>query len=93
MKNETTLNHETAPIANVRLADSATQNAISTILQVAASLLINRMSEDISEWNLPKSTSLKTKRKILDEVDKWNELDRKRAIQLRTAWDALRHFR
>jgi len=85
--------NETTPIANVLLADSDTQKAMSTILQVAASLLLNRMSEDISEWNLPKSTSLKTQRKILDEVDKWNELDRKRAIQLRSAWDVLRNYR
>jgi hypothetical protein len=37
---------------------------------------------------------LKTKRKIVQEADKWNDVNRRRAIELSNAYDVLsRHFR
>lgn len=80
--------------ANNVLADSAVRDALSTILRVGASMLTTGISGEISEWDLPKTTPLKTKRKILQEADKWNDVNRRRAIELKNAYDVLsRHFR
>jgi len=81
---------ETKPV----LAESAFSSALSTLLRVGASMLTTGISGDISEWDLPKNTSLKTKRKIVREAVKWNEANRLRAIELKNAYDVLsRHFR
>jgi hypothetical protein len=56
-------------------------------------MLTTGISGEISEWNLPKTTPLKTKRKIVQEADKWNYVNRRRAIELKNAYDVLsRHF-
>lgn len=79
---------------NQLLADSAVRDALSTLLRVGASMLTTGISGQISEWNLPKTTPLKTKRKIVQEADKWNDVNRMRAIELKNAYDVLsRHFR
>lgn len=81
-------------IAKPMLADSAVRDAISTLLRVAASMVTTGISGEISEWDLPKTTPLKTKRKIVQEADKWNDANRRRAIELKNAYDVLsRHFR
>ena len=86
--------HEAPTDANNVLADSAVRDALSTILRVGASMLTTGISGEISEWDLPKTTPLKTKRKILQEADKWNDVNRRRAIDLKNAYDVLsRHFR
>lgn len=88
------LKHETPTDANNVLADSAVRDALSTLLRVGASMLTTGISGEISEWNLPKTTPLKTKRKIVQEADKWNDVNRMRAIELKNAYDVLsRHFR
>lgn len=86
--------HETPTDANNVLADSAIRDALSKILKVAASMITTGISGEISEWDLPKTTPLKTKRKIVQEADKWNDVNRRRAIELSNAYDVLsRHFR
>lgn len=76
------------------LADSAVRDALSTLLLVVANMLTTGISGEISEWDLPKTTPLKTKRKIVQEADKWNDVNRRRAIELKNAYDVLsRHFR
>lgn len=86
--------HETPTDANNVLADSAVRDALSTLLRVGANMLTTGISGEISEWDLPKTTSLKTKRKIVQEADKWNDVNRRRAIELKNAYDVLsRHFR
>lgn len=75
------------------LADNAVRDALSTLLRVGASMLTTGISGEISEWNLPKTTPLKTKRKIVQEADKWNDVNRMRAIELKNAYDVLsQHF-
>ncbi len=68
-------------------------HALSKILKVAASLAMNGMSGEISEWNLPKTTPLKAKRKIVQEADKWNEINIHRANELKSAYDVLLKLR
>jgi len=86
--------HETPTDANNVLADSAIRDALSTLLRVGASMLTTGISGEISEWNLPKTTPLKTKHKIVQEADKLNDVNRRRAIELKNAYDVLsRHFR
>jgi hypothetical protein len=93
MKNDN-LKNETPADANNVLADSAVLDALSTLLRVGASMLTTGISGEISEWDLPKTTPLKTKRKIVQEADKWNDVNRRRAIELKNACDVLsRHFR
>jgi hypothetical protein len=88
------LKNETPTDANNVLADSAVRHALSTLLRVGASMLTTGISGEISEWDLPKTTALKTKRKIVQEADKWNDVNRRRAIELSNAYDVLsRHFR
>lgn len=59
-----------------------------------ANMLTDGISGEISEWDLPKTTPLKTKRKIVQEADKWNGVNRRRAIELKNAYDVLsRYFR
>jgi hypothetical protein len=73
--------------------DSTTEEALSKILKVAASMLTTGISGEISEWDLPKTTPLKAKRKIVKEADKWNNVNRIRAIELKDAYDVLsRHL-
>lgn len=85
--------HDTPTDANNMLADSAIRDALSTLLRVGANMLTTGISSEISEWDLPKTTPLKTKRKIVQEADKWNDLNRRRAIELKNAYDVLsRHF-
>ena len=69
--------------------DSAILDALSTILQVGASMATNGISDEISEWDLPKTTPIKAKRKIVKEAEKWNDVNRKRAIELKNAYDVL----
>ena len=79
---------------NNMTADSAVRDALSTLLRVGANMLMTGISCEISEWDLPKSTPLKAKRKIVQEADKWNDENRRRAIELKTVYDVLsRHFR
>lgn len=76
------------------LADSAVRDALSTVLRVGSNMLTTGISGEISEWDLPKTTPLKTKRKIVQEADKWNDVNRRRAIELKNAYDVLsRHCR
>jgi len=72
--------------------DSVTEEALSKILKVAASMLTTGISGEISEWDLPKTTPLKTKRKIVQEADKWNDVNRRRAIELKDAYDVLSRY-
>lgn len=91
---QTDFKHNTPPDANNMLADSAIHDALSTLLRVGANMLITGISGEISEWDLPKTTPLKTKRKIMQEAYKWNDLNRRRAIALKNAYDVLsQHFR
>jgi len=88
------LKNETANGTKTVLADSAIQDALSTLLRVGASMVTTGISGEISEWKLPKTTPLKAKRKIVQEADKWNDVNRRRAIELKNAYDVLsRHFR
>lgn len=88
------LKNSTPTDANNMLADSAVREALSTLLRVGANMLTTGISGEISEWDLPKTTPLKTKRKIVQEADKWNDVNRRRAIELKNAYDVLsRHFR
>ena len=84
---------EAGTIANPLLADSAVSNAISKIIKVSASLVSQRISPFIEDWDLPKTTTKKVKRRIVSECEKWNEMDRKMAIELKDAYDVLRHLR
>ena len=87
------LKNETPTDANNVLADSAIRDALSKILKVSAGMVTTGISGEISEWDLPKTTPLKTKRKIVQEADKWNDVNRRRAIELKNAYDVLsRHF-
>ncbi len=78
-----------APAANVVLDDNAVREALSTILRVGANMVMTGISGDISEWGLPKSTPLKAKRKIVEEADKRNDVNRRRAIELKSAYDII----
>lgn len=69
--------------------NSETEQALTTILKVGAQMLITGPSGDIDEWKLPKSTPITVKRKIVEEMDKWNEVQRLRAIELKKAYDVL----
>jgi hypothetical protein len=75
-------------------ADTVVRTALSKILKVAASMVTTGISAEISEWDLSKNTPMKTKRKIVQEADKWNDVNRMRAIELKEAFDVLsRHLR
>ena len=88
------LKNETPAEAKPVLADSAIRDALSKIMKVSASLVSHRISPFIEDWDLPKTTTKKVKIKIVTECDKWNEVDRKKAIELKDAYDVLiRHFR
>ena len=76
------------------VSESPVRDALSKILKVGASMLTTGISGDIYEWDLPKTTPKKTKRKIVQEADKWNDINRRRAIELKSAYDVLsKHFR
>jgi len=65
------------------------QESLSIILKIAADMVKCGISEDISDWHLPKTTPTKTKRKIIFEANKWNEINKQRAIKLKSAFDVL----
>ena len=44
-------------------------------------MLITGISSDLSEWDLPKTTPKKTRRKIIQEADKWNDVNRRRSTE------------
>lgn len=71
------------------VSESEIQDALSKILKVGANMITTGISSEISEWNLPKTTPKKTKRKIVKEADKWNDINRRRAIELKSAHDVL----
>lgn len=76
------------------VSESAVRDALSKILKVAASMATNGISGEISDWDFPKTTPKRTKRKIVEEADKWNDVNRRRAIELKSAYDVLsKHFR
>ena len=74
------------------LTDSAVREALSTLLRVGASMVLTGMSSELSDWELPKTTPLKTKRKIIQEANKWNDVNRERAIALKNAYDVLSRY-
>lgn len=63
------------------------KDALSLLLRVGADMLTTGISGDISEWDLPKNTSEKTKRKIIQAADKWNNANRLRSIDLKKVYD------
>lgn len=76
------------------ISESAVSEALSKILKIGVNMLTTGISGEISEWDLPKTTPKKTKRLIVEEADKWNEINRLRAIELKSAYDVLsKHFR
>ncbi len=80
-----------ATLGNV--SESAVRDAISKILDVGARMLTTGISCEISEWDLPKTTPMKAKRKIVKEAERWNKVNRLRAIELKSAYDVLsKHF-
>jgi hypothetical protein len=68
---------------------STAKEALSTLLKVAASMATTGISGEISEWDLPKTTPLKAKRKIVQEANKWNDINVRRAIELKAVYDVL----
>ena len=93
MEKNNELRTETANCKTPVLADSAVLDALSTLLRISASMVTTGMSGEISEWDLPKTTPLKTKRKILIAAAKWNDIDIRRAICLKNAHQVLsRHL-
>ena len=72
------------------LPDESFDEALSTILRVAVAMVSNGMSGDLSEWDLPKSTPMKVKRKIVNEADKWHDVNVSRAVELKQAYDLLK---
>lgn len=69
--------------------DANERKAISIILKIAVEMVMYRISEDISAWGLSVDTPKKTKRKIVREAERWNEINRHRAIALKSAYDTL----
>ena len=93
-QNKTSDNHEHGNSSLGVVSESAVRDALSKILKVGASMVTTGISGDIYEWDLPKTTPKKTKRKIVQEADKWNDVNRLRAIELKSAYDVLsKHFR
>ena len=80
--------YESAESNNI-LLDSEISSALSTILRISASLVKYDISPFIEDWNLPKSTPIKVKRKIIEEAEKINEINRLRAIDLKSSWNIL----
>ena len=74
---------------NLQLVDKSVREALSTILRIASSMVTTGISGDISEWELPKTTPKKAKLKIIKEADKWNDENRRRANDLKSAFDVL----
>lgn len=70
---------------------------LSLLLKVASNIAMNRLSDDLEDWDLPKSTPVKVKKKIYDEASHWNEINRLRAIQLKelhhSLSEILRHLK
>jgi len=74
------------------LADGEIRDALSTLLRVGASMVTTGISGEISEWGLPKTTPIKTKRKIVQEANKWNDVNRSRAIELKNAHNVISRY-
>lgn len=64
-------------------------DAKAILTKVAASLLTQRMSGDIEEWQFSNSTPKKDKRKLINAVDKQNDFQRRMAIEIKKAIDLL----
>ena len=69
--------------------ETSINEALKNILVLAAQMATTGISEDINEWKLPKTTPLKAKRKICQEAEKWNDIQRGRAIILRDSYNIL----
>jgi hypothetical protein len=67
-------------------------SALSIIIKVSANMLTNRASEYIEEYDLPKSMSKETKRKIINNAILVNEINRKRSIELSKAHEILSKY-
>ena len=67
-------------------------SALSIILKVSANMLTNRASEYIEDYDLPKSISKETKRKIISNAILVNEINRKRSIELTKAHEILSKY-
>lgn len=66
------------------------KQALTTILKIGSDMLMNQISGDMTEWDLPKTTPKSVKKKIIKQVDGWNEINRIRAIELKKAYDILK---
>lgn len=71
---------------------SQVKESLSKLLKIGSSLILNQMSEDISEYNLPKSTPIKTKRIIVTEAKKFNEANRLKAIEIKLVYDIIHKY-
>ena len=67
--------------------ERAIREALYKLLKTGANMLTNGISEDIGEWDLPKTTPISAKRKIIREACRWNDLNRRRAIELKGEYD------
>jgi len=69
----------------------AIESARSEIIKIAAEMLHHPAlpSSFIEDWDLPKSTPLKTCRKIIDAADKVDEQCKRWAVRLRSVFDSL----
>lgn len=68
---------------------SAANEALSELLKVAASLLINAPSSFAEDWQFSKSTPKKDRRKVLDSSAAVEEQHRLAAIKLKSIYDIL----
>lgn len=85
---EEELKHKTTTYYAINVLASS---ALTTILQVAANLVKNDISPFIEDWQLPKTTPLKAKMKIVEEAEKRNEMSRDRALKLKESYDVLKN--
>lgn len=71
----------------------AVRDALLVISKIASDLLMRSVSPFVEDWDLPKTTSKKTIRKIIEVADKHNNTARQRAIKLSNAHKILsKHF-
>ena len=69
--------------------ERAIREALYKLLKIGANMLTNGISAEIDEWDLPKTTPISAKRKIIREACRWNDLNRRRAIELKGVYDIL----
>lgn len=55
----------------------------SIILNIAASLVRNKLSEFVEDWKFSKSTPVKDKRKVINAIIKHNEFQNRLALELK----------